>query len=122
MTEHFSDKELVCKCGCGKQNMQVSFMAQLEGLRMAYDKPIILNSAYRCQRHDRAIGGAGVHPEGRAIDARIYGEYAYELAKLAFEFGFTGIGFNQKGPYSKRFIHLDNLSVLNFPRPRIWTY
>jgi uncharacterized protein YcbK (DUF882 family) len=121
VTEHFSDKELACKC-CGKQNMKIGFMSQLEALRLAYDKPIILTSAFRCSKRNQAVsntGRHGPHTTGCAVDIAVHGIFAYELLSIAIRFGFTGIGIKQHG--NGRFIHLDTLLV-DFPRPRIWTY
>jgi hypothetical protein len=40
---------------------------------------------------------------------------------LAPQFGFTGIGFKQKGVI--RFVHLDALpNEIGQPRPTIWSY
>ena len=122
MTGHFSDKELVCRCGCGQQYMRIGFMSLLESLRMAYDRPMIVSSAYRCSTHNDNVsttGRHGPHTTGCAVDIVISGRRTYELLCLALQFGFTGIGIQQKG--DNCFIHLDNL-MLDFPRPRIWSY
>ena len=48
-------------------------------------------------------------------------ENAYNLLKIAFTVGFTGIGVNQKG--GARFLHLDTIdNSPNRPRPTIWSY
>jgi len=122
MTEHFSDKELQCHCGCGKQEMKIGFMSLLESLRMTFNYPMIISSAYRCPAYNEKVsttGKHGPHTTGCAVDVVISGRRAYELLRLAFVCGFTGIGIQQKG--DKRFIHLDSLMV-DYPRPRIWSY
>jgi uncharacterized protein YcbK (DUF882 family) len=70
MTIHFKDIELSCKCGCNQNNMEASFLDKLEALRVAYAKPIVLNSAYRCEAHNKAVGGAkgSQHVKGNAAD------------------------------------------------------
>ena len=119
-SEHFSEKELRCKCGCGRSDMDVSFLARLETLRHEINKPIILTSAYRCPKYNDKVsttGQAGPHTRGRAVDVAVFGADAFKIVKLAMLFGFTGIGIKQKG--NSRFVHLDDLQD---PRPRIWSY
>jgi zinc D-Ala-D-Ala carboxypeptidase len=51
----------------------------------------------------------------------VRGDKAVKLIKVAFEFGITGIGVQQKG--GSRFIHLDDLRLEDgFARPNIWSY
>lgn len=108
MTPHFSDKELACRC-CGLQGMDPQFMSKLESVRLAYGKPMIVSSAYRCDDHNKSIGGSYRHPMGEAIDIRVYGPDALRLVKIALLFGYTGIGVKQHGPHERRFIHIDTL-------------
>ena len=123
-TVHFSDQELMCKCGCGRQEMHIDFLELLETLREAYGSPMVLSSAYRCPSHNQAVsttGTNGPHTTGRAVDVAIQGEEAYKLLALALDLGFTGIGIAQKG--GGRFIHLDDLEPsMAGPRPRVWSY
>lgn len=123
-TKHFKRKELKCKCGCGRADMSPEFMERLELLREEYGKPIILSSAYRCPEYNNKIsatGKNGPHTTGRAVDIPIMLYDAFLIAKLAFMFGFTGIGIKQHGYPGKRFIHLDDIQDPR-TRPRIWTY
>ncbi|WP_143711406.1 D-Ala-D-Ala carboxypeptidase family metallohydrolase [Magnetococcus marinus] len=123
---HFSHAELECHCGCGSQKMDPQFMERLEELRMAYGKPIIVNSAYRCPNHNASVsttGSNGPHTTGRAVDVQVSGEDAHTLMALAMHHGFTGIGVSQRGQHKSRFIHLDTLDVApGQPRPTIWSY
>ena len=104
--------------------MDEPFMAQLVFLRKTWGKPLPLNSAFRCPRHNTRVsktGPEGPHTTGKAVDIRIYGGEAHALMKLVMkEFDYTGIGWNQKGPYAGRFIHLDTLVMPG--REWIWTY
>jgi len=122
-SEHFKDKELRCKC-CGINLVRESALKKLEKMRhIAGDKPIRLTSAYRCPRHEAAIGGSfGPHPEGAGFDIDCKGTWALRLVIAAYQAGFGGIGINQKG--SKRFIHVDDLAnkELGRMRPWIWSY
>lgn len=98
------------------------FMDLLQRLRSTLGFPLTVNSGYRTLDHDRAIGGANVHPSGEAVDIGIWGEDAFHLIRLAPAMGFIGIGIKQHGPYKGRFIHLDTLDDDDHPRPRIWSY
>ena len=51
-----------------------------------------------------------------AIDLGVVGRDAYDLVKLAFELGFTGVGVSQRKGVP-RFIHLDDREI-----PAIWSY
>lgn len=120
-TEHFKPKELECH-HCGVLQMNPKFMSRLEVIRQQFGFPMILSSAYRCPEHDKAIGGAGIHTQGHAVDVKVYGPRAYRIVELAIRFGMKGIGVHQRGDMDKRFIHLDDLENGAQPRPRIWTY
>jgi len=123
ITPHFSLRELQCRC-CGRMGIDQDFLNRLEDLRTAYGKPMIINSGYRCPDYNDRIsstGRTGPHTVG-AVDVRISGAEAHRLLHLAMIVGFTGIGIKQHGPMAGRFIHLDNLTTHDKPRPRVWTY
>ncbi len=117
---NFTADEMRCKCGCGKADMDPAFMAALQRVRDTLGAPMSITSGYRCPDHDKAIGGAGVHPTGQAADIAISGENAYHLLNAALLHGMRGIGQKQHGPYEDRFMHLDK--TVGDLRPRIWTY
>ena len=124
-TEHFSDRELACKC-CGVNRMDAGFMSKVETLRSLYGKPIKLSRAYSCPKHNSEVsitGLNGPHTTGHAIDVLVSGEDVYTLLDMALTIGFTGIGINQRGPHAQRFLHLDDLpNSVSAPRPRVWSY
>tara|TARA_R110000824_G_scaffold171502_2_gene349144 strand:+ start:758 stop:1135 length:378 start_codon:yes stop_codon:yes gene_type:complete len=116
---HFSFKELSCTC-CGVHWMNEEFMNLVEALRLVYDAPLVVTSAYRCPKHNNKVsstGEDGPHTTGRAIDVAVSRGNAMNILNSALFLGFTGIGVNQKG--SGRFMHLDNLEA---NRPTIWSY
>lgn len=117
---NFSQDELKCPC-CGVMGMQPDFLDDLQEFRKAYGKPMPISSGYRCFKYNAKVsstGDNGPHTTGRAVDVLAGGRAAYELLKLAFEHGFTGIGVSQKG--TSRFIHLDKVTA--GPRPNVWSY
>ena len=112
-----TDPKLACYC-CHRCDLDHDFMIALDALREAVGFPLRINSGYRCQQWDRQVGGAGVHPQGIAVDIPVAGEQAYNLVGAAMVMGFTGIGVRQHG--LGRFVHLDMLDADH--RPRIWSY
>lgn len=97
-------------------------MNRLQALRTAYGKPLKVSSGYRSPLHpiEAAKALPGAHSTGNAVDLLVRGADAYKLVALAIQFGFTGIGVQQKG--ESRFIHLDDIVDSRFPRPTVWSY
>ena len=123
--KYFTDKELSCKCGCDKQEMNSKFMKSIGELRELYGKPLIVTSAYRCPEHNNKVSSTGLngpHTTGKAIDFLISRQDAYDLLFYAIGMQFSGLGINQKG--TSRFIHIDDLTdEEGYPiRPTIWSY
>tara|TARA_R110000803_G_scaffold98815_1_gene166899 strand:- start:126 stop:488 length:363 start_codon:yes stop_codon:yes gene_type:complete len=120
MSKYFEDREIECKCGCGEADMDSVFMERLDMLRYRYNRPIILNSAFRCLEHNVVVGGVAdsPHTKGIAVDIRCTTQEAYWLMKYAIELRFQGIGVAQRG--AKRFIHLDDSD--KEIRPNMWSY
>jgi len=98
-------------------------MITLEAIRKKCGFPFTITSAYRDPTHpiEAKKSKPGAHASGRAIDIAVRGDKALKLIRVAFEFGITGIGVQQKG--GGRFIHLDDLGLSEgFARPNIWSY
>jgi len=74
LTNNFSKSEFDCKCGCVMPDDVLENIKELayhlQRLRDKLDKPIKINSAYRCVNHNRKIGGAknSQHILGNASD------------------------------------------------------
>jgi zinc D-Ala-D-Ala carboxypeptidase len=118
---YFSENELRCKCGCGEYYFNSGTLARLNKLRIEYNKPIPISSGFRCESYNIQKGYTQTHASGQAVDILISRKESYRLLKLAFLYGFTGIGIKQHG--ENRFIHLDDLPELETrPRPTIWSY
>lgn len=68
----FTDKELACRCGCGKgaADMDQSFLNRLDMLRQSFGGPLTLTSAFRCNNWNMKVGGEpkSYHLTGRAVD------------------------------------------------------
>jgi len=130
ISRHFTRSELACPC-CGRLGMDKhknkEFLTRLEELRYIFGRPMRISSGYRCPAHNSAVshtGSSGPHTTGLAVDVLVAGTDAYDLVLLALQAGWTGIGVSQRGPWNKRFVHLDllPLSAEDHPRPRLWSY
>ena len=108
--KYFSEEELRCK-GTGELKMMEEFMSKLIELRKKLGQPMVISSGYRTPEYNQRISGSSksAHILGKAVDVVCSGEKAYNIVKLALEIGFTGIGIQQRGEHSKRFIHLDDV-------------
>ena len=103
LSQNFNEKEFACRC-CGVVKVDPMLVDKLECLRSAIgNKPIFINSGYRCGKHNKAVGGAekSRHMEGKAADIRVSVDMA-ELSKMADRvFAKGGMGIY------KTFIHVD---------------
>ena len=73
--KNFRIQEFVCRCGCGmseeaRQNIEALVAEVLDPVRDEYGKPIYVNSGYRCEKHNKAVGGVpkSQHMVGQAAD------------------------------------------------------
>lgn len=75
VSKHFKRPEFACKCGCGFAVVDVELLAILEDVRNHFDSPVIINSACRCESHNKAVGGASgsKHKLGIAADIVVKG-------------------------------------------------
>jgi uncharacterized protein YcbK (DUF882 family) len=73
LTKNFDLKEFNCKCGC-KMPLEVyenviKLAGELQKLRTYLDRPIRINSAYRCESHNAKVGSkTSQHLLGKASD------------------------------------------------------
>lgn len=103
LSEHFSKKEFACKC-CGKFIPCPELIEKLEKFReLCGNKPLNIGSGTRCLKHNKKVGGAmpdekkgtkgSQHLFGTAADVqKVSGLTVDQMAKLAEQAGFTGIG------------------------------
>jgi uncharacterized protein YcbK (DUF882 family) len=75
--------------------INIKLIIMLEQLRARLcDKPITVTSGYRCLKHNAAVGGINnsQHLLGNASDIVIAGVPPGQVAAVAKEIGFTGVG------------------------------
>ena len=105
LSENFDRKELACKCGCGKDDVDPDLVFRLQRLRTLYGKPIHINSGVRCAKYNAEVGGVdgSAHVEGLAADitCETSGERFALLSLILYYALFVRVGVG------KRFIHLD---------------
>lgn len=87
----FSRKEFACKCGCGYQTVDAELLEVLVDLRNFFGRRVFINSANRCEEHNKAEGGApkkdgqrysgSKHMWGIAADIRVDGHTPDSVAE-----------------------------------------
>lgn len=106
------------KCKCGKCDLPEGVPSDelidiLCEIRNHFDKPLIINSAYRCSEHNAKVGGAkqSQHTIGSAADFTIKGIPTEEVYKYVIQvYGERPLGIavkRNKEDVFKGFVHLD---------------
>ena len=106
LSEHFSESEFTCPC-CGKLKFNPRLIELLEQLRWNIGGyPLYVNSGYRCENHNKHVGGAdnSQHLNGNAADISCpkqlsFGQFKWYVDQLPFD----GIGIYE----FENFIHVD---------------
>lgn len=100
LSQHFNVQEFKCKCG-REHDIQIN-PELITNLEKLYEKlncsKIIVTSGYRCEAHDRSVGGTGKgqHTVGNAADICCYGQDGQPISSKtvcckAQDVGFGGI-------------------------------
>ena len=100
LSPHFNISEFRCKCGKEHETLNSQELVEkLEKLFTALNcSKIIVTSGYRCEQHDKNVGGSGSgqHTLGKAADICCYGQDGQPISskiicQKAQDIGFTGI-------------------------------
>ena len=93
MRSNFTRKELECPC-CKQMYLADGFLDALDALRSDVGEPMVITSAYRCAKHNKAVNGAenSQHMKGCAVDIQCTGRRAWLIVSKAAKHGFFGIG------------------------------
>ena len=117
LSKNFNSNEFECKCGkCSTVKIDLKLVDYLQELRDYFDKPININSGYRCPSHNAAVGGArgSKHATGEAADIQFVEEPvpAVDVARKAETMGVKGIGLYEKN--GENFVHIDTRNYKAF--------
>ena len=101
LSKNFKSTEFDCKgknC-CGITRIDSDLVGFLQMIRANFGAAVIINSAYRCKDHNKAVGGASrsKHLEGMAADIRVKDVKPEEVAKYCESIGVKGIGLYSWG-------------------------
>jgi len=96
--------EMRCPC-CGEIIIDEAFFVRLNLARDIAGVPFVINSGYRCPRHNAEVGSTSRnHIEGKAVDIRASdGPTRGKILKGLYKAGFERIGIH------KTFIHADTM-------------
>ncbi len=102
LTVDFNLREFACR-HCGAVKVDPVLVQKLQDLRDRIGKSITITSGYRCETHNRAVGGSpnSQHLLGKAADIVVAGMTPAVLYNHAEAVGFGGIG-----TYNT-FVHVD---------------
>ena len=117
MTNYFSLKEQSCRC-CGEGQLNPRFLEKLNKARELAGIPFVLNCGYRCEKHNKEVGGSDTssHLDGLAVDIRCTNSVnRYKIIKALLEADICRIGIG------KDFVHCDDDVRSKIPN-LIWLY
>lgn len=72
LSPHFHRREFRCPC-CGVDTVDAELLELLEGVRDRFGFPVRITSGYRCETHNRHVGGSAgsYHLVGQAADIQV---------------------------------------------------
>ena len=117
IAKNFQYKEFDChgRGCCSTTIIDEKLVEYVQQIRDHFGKPVTITSPYRCEVHNRRVGGAtkSYHMQGRAADIVVQGVSSREVAKYAESIGILGIGLYEtsKDGY---FTHIDTRTTKSF--------
>ncbi len=77
---HFLRSEFKCFC-CDFDVVDAELLQVLTDVREHFNKPVIINSACRCEAHNKIVGGSSKsqHLLGKASDIVVKGVHSWEV-------------------------------------------
>jgi zinc D-Ala-D-Ala carboxypeptidase len=100
--KHFELSEFACPC-CGRNEISPAFVGLLDQARELVGVPFRVSSGYRCQAHNRQVGGVrdSEHLRGFAADIlALDSETRFLIVSAALQVGIRRIGVHE------HFVHL----------------
>ena len=105
LSTNFTSNEFDCHgSGCCSETLvDAKLIEYLQKIRNHFGVAVSINSGYRCEKHNAAVGGASQskHKYGQAADIVVQGVAPLKVAQYAESLGILGIG-----QYSN-FVHID---------------
>lgn len=106
LTRNFKSTEFDCKgkgC-CSKTPLDIELIGYAQVIRNYFNKPVTINSGYRCPKHNKNVGGVknSRHTQGMACDIVVKGIKPIKVAQFAETIGIRGIGLYDS------FVHIDS--------------
>ena len=99
LTKNFSEEEMRCRCKeCDGGRMDLAFMTLLQEARSGYGRPVYVTSGFRCEKHNREVGGLphSLHLFGMAADAEFFHiQDVYNYVRSAMNAGLKKIGIKR---------------------------
>ena len=116
LSANFKSNEFACKgkgC-CSTVLVDERLVEFCQKIRDHFGAAVTINSGYRCQKHNKAVGGASgsYHAKGQAADIVVKGVKSAEVAKYAERIGILGIGLYEGS--DGNFVHIDTRTSKSF--------
>ena len=115
LSANFKLDEFECKCyKCATTMLDSKLVVLLQRIRDHFGVSVNINSGYRCEEHNKAVGGVSGsnHKKGMAADIRVKGIDALEVAKYAESIGIQRIGYYDKEHGD--FVHIGSGTTKSF--------
>ncbi len=106
MSRYYTDEDMECHCGCHQNFADDLLMEHLDRLCDKVGRKLEVTNICRCEEHNMEVGGVrgSQHTLGTAADVVVPDDMTVdELADLALEIGFDGVGRY----YEEYFVHVD---------------
>lgn len=117
ISKNFQYKEFDCHGSgcCSTTIIDEKLVAYVQQIRDHFGKPVTITSPYRCEVHNRRVGGAtkSYHMQGKAADIVVQGVSSREVAKYAESIGILGIGLYETSA-DGYFTHIDTRTTKSF--------
>ena len=117
LSTNFRSVEFDCKGSgcCSSTQIDDKLVEYLQNIRTHFGKPLYITSGYRCETHNKSVGGAvgSRHSKGQAADIYIDGVKPAEIAKYAESIGVLGIGLYETNA-DGFFVHIDSRTTKSF--------
>lgn len=116
LSTNFKVSEFACKGNgcCSTTKVDTALITIVQKIRDHFDKPVTINSGYRCSKHNKAVKGTSgsKHTKGQAADIVVNGVKPAEVAKYAESIGVKGIGLYENS--DGNFVHVDTRLIKSF--------